>query len=97
MYLYAGGCDSNRVAYNQTAADFLKDNYSEYTSVFQQHQWQETPQVISVAEATAMYNKVIQQENASPFIMPAIAAAVIIAVAAVGFAAFRARKSPQGS
>jgi hypothetical protein len=76
-YLYAGECDSNRIAYNQTAADFLKEGHSEYTSLFQQNEWQETPKIITVAEAIGVYNKNSVQENASPIVVPMIITAVI--------------------
>ena len=39
IYLNGGSCDANRVAYNQTAADALKTDFSQYTSLFQQHDW----------------------------------------------------------
>ncbi len=89
MYLYTGSCANNRVAYNQTAADALATGYSQYTSRFQQHDWQFTPTVVSVAEGVNMYNEMSAEEAAKPVLVPVlisvIVAIVVVAVAVVAY------------
>jgi len=90
MYLYAGTCENNRVAYNETAADALGVGYSQNTSLLQQHEWISTPTIITVSEAIALYNpnskKQDTQQNYNNLILVAFgslgaSAAVIVAVA----------------
>ena len=95
MYLYTGACSDNRVAYNQTAADALKNNYSQYTSIFQQHAWGSVPTVTTVLEGVNMNNAMSPEEAAKPtmtvFLIVGIAVAVV-AIIAVAVIMYRRRK-----
>jgi hypothetical protein len=95
MYLYAGSCENNRAAYNQSAAEALETGYSEYTSLLQQHDWGGTPTVITLAEAKVMYNpsaKIDNSETAYPFLMPALVTVgsfAIVGASMIGYRKFR--------
>jgi hypothetical protein len=97
LYLYTGSCGNNRVAYNQAAADFLKNSYSQYTSVFQQHDWQSVPTIATVTEGVNMYNVMSAQETAKPIMIPILIAAVVIAVVAIGVFAFFKLRNKQSN
>ena len=93
MYLYAGTCENNRVAYNETAAEALKVSYSHYTSLLQQHDWTKTPKVITVSEAITLYNSPKLQQNTIPMnTIILIATGFSITLVAVVFAAWKLRK-----
>ncbi len=92
VYLYAGSCDNNRVAYNQTAAVALKNDYSEYTSMLQQHDWSEEPTAINVSQAVVMYNSNAKIENtteSNSLLVPALVAASSFAVIGVSIVSYR--------
>jgi hypothetical protein len=101
MYLYAGSCENNRVAYNQTAADELRGNYSANTSLFQQHEWASTPTVITVSEAIALYNpnsakqdsKQDPQQDYTILVPIAVGSILASAVAIFAVTKSRSRKS----
>ena len=95
MYIYTGDCENNRVAYNQTAADNLKTGYSQYTSLLQQHDWPETPEVIPVTQAVQLYTNVGSQDNTSLItVIVAISAVVVIAIVGVGaYLKFKPKKA----
>ena len=56
MFLRTSLCEDNRVAYNQTAAEKLTANYSQFTSVFQRHDWHFEPTRMKVAESVNLNN-----------------------------------------
>ena len=87
MYIYANDCENNRIGYNQTAADNLKDNYSQYTSKLQQHDWKETPEIIAIAEGVRKYSNISNTPNDAFFIEIAAILSAAIVIAAVGFSA----------
>jgi len=84
-YIYANDCENNRIGYNQTAADILKDNYSEYTSELQQHDWKETPEIIGIAEGVRKYSNISNTPNDAFFIEIATILSAVIVIAVVGF------------
>jgi hypothetical protein len=93
MYLYTGACAGNRVAYNQTAADALKTDYSQYTSQFQAHAWANSPTVVTVLDGVNMNNQMSPEEVAKPTLTPIlIGAVVVIVVVLVAVAFFKLRK-----
>jgi hypothetical protein len=95
IYLYTGSCENNRVAYNQTAADFLTSNYSQYTSKLQQHEWQMQPTVISVSEGVNLYNEMGIQEADKSFIAILLIAVIAVVAVIIGvFAYTRLKKKP---
>jgi hypothetical protein len=93
MVLNSGMCDGNRVAYNQTAADALKTDYSQYTSLLQQHEWLSPPTVMTISEAVAKFNPNSARQDSSPVstILP-IAAGLSIATVATILAFVKLRK-----
>ena len=97
MYLNGGSCNANRVAYNQTAADALKDGYSQFTSLFQQHDWAQPPTVMTVAQAVTMYNgnKQITQTSSDSFLLPTLIGAACVAALATGFAGYKKLRRKQ--
>jgi hypothetical protein len=87
MYLYAGDCENNRIAYNQTAADNLKTGYSQYTSLLQQHDWSTTPDVIPITQAVELYVKKSTLDTAFPT-TEIVIVSVAVAIVIVGFGAY---------
>lgn len=95
MYLYTGSCENNRVAYNQTAADHLTSNYSQYTSKFQQHAWQIQPTVVSVSQGVTLYNEMGIQEADKSFIVILLVGVIAVVAVVIGvFAYTRLKKKP---
>jgi hypothetical protein len=87
MYLYNGDCENNRIAYNQTAAENLKTDYSQYTSLLQQHDWSTTPDAIPITQALELYVKKSTLDTAFPT-TEIVIVSVAVAIVIVGFGAY---------
>jgi hypothetical protein len=94
IYLNGGSCDANRVAYNQTAADALQTGFSQYTSLFQQHDWAQPPTVMTVAQAVVMYNG-NKQASSNSLPLALLVGTGCVASVATGFAAYKKLKRKQ--
>ncbi len=92
LYLYTGSCENNRVAYDETAANYLTTSYSMYTSAFQQHEWQFTPTVTTVKEGVNMYNEMSPQEGAASIMVPVLIAVICIIAVAIVIVAYKKLK-----
>ena len=95
MYLYTGSCENNRVAYDQAAADYLETGYTQYTSKFQQHDWQMQPSVVSVVEGVNLYNEMTVQEADKSFIIILLGVVIAVVAAAIAVLAYtRLKRKP---
>jgi hypothetical protein len=83
LFLRTGFCEDNRVAYNQTAAEALSTEYSQFTSVFQQHDWTVEPKKVSVPESVKMCNDMIARD-VRPTLTPILITPVIVVLFDVG-------------
>jgi hypothetical protein len=83
LFLRTGFCEDNRVAYNQTAAETLSTDYSQFTSVFQQHGWTVEPKKVSVPESVNMCNDMIARD-VRPTLTPILITPVIVVLFDVG-------------
>ncbi len=86
LYVESNICENNRVAYNQTAADYLTSNYTELTSKLQQHDWPTPPTVMTVYDNMELKHILTTPEpltgSPSSLVMP-VAVVVSIAIFAV--------------
>jgi hypothetical protein len=65
------------------ASDTLENNYSQYTSKFQQHEWKFTPTIATVVERVNMYNEMSPKEAAKPLIVPILIVDVVAIIVAI--------------
>jgi len=87
MFLRTGFCEDNRVAYNQTAAEALAKDFSQFTSLFQQHRWKVEPTKATVFDGVNMRNDMLSRDL-RPTLAPIIMAPIIAVLVDVGIAIY---------
>jgi hypothetical protein len=95
LYLNGGSCEANRVAYNQTAADALKNGFSQYTSMFQQHDWDNPPTLMAISQAVELYNGTPTKGSTDSLLLPTVIGVGSVIGAATGFVAYKKLRRKQ--